>query len=106
MNAITLSSDVFLSIEIVSLPVGGMITRIACGSTIFRIVCRRVIPSDIAASVCPSGTEMIPARTISAMYAPSLRLSASSPAPNVVMMLFACAWMIDGPNGTPSEMVG
>ena len=30
-----------MSIEIVSLPVGGMITRIACGSTIRRIVCRR-----------------------------------------------------------------
>ena len=35
-----------MSIEIASLPVGGMITRIACGSTIRRIVCRRVMPSD------------------------------------------------------------
>ena len=34
MTAITLTSEVVLSIEIVSLPVGGMITRIAWGSTI------------------------------------------------------------------------
>ena len=47
----TLISEVFLSIEIVSLPVGGMITRIACGSTIRRSVCRRLMPSDWAASV-------------------------------------------------------
>ena len=33
-TAITLTSELFFSIEIVSLPVGGMITRIACGSTI------------------------------------------------------------------------
>ena len=57
----------FFSIEIVSLPVGGMITRIACGSTIRRSVCSRDMPSDWAASVWPSSTEMIPARTISAM---------------------------------------
>ena len=31
-------SEVFLSIEIVSFPVGGMITRIAWGSTISRSV--------------------------------------------------------------------
>ncbi len=57
----------FFSIEMNSLPVGGRITRIACGSTIRRMICRRLRPSDAAASVCPSGTEMIPARTISAM---------------------------------------
>ncbi len=61
------TSEVVFSIEIVSLPVGGMITRIACGSTIRRIVCRRVMPSACAASAWPSSTEMIPARTISAM---------------------------------------
>ena len=61
------ASEVVFSIEIVSLPVGGMTTRIACGSTIRRIVCRRVMPSDRAASFWPSSTEMIPARTISAM---------------------------------------
>ena len=47
MTAITLTSEVVLSIEIVSLPVGGMITRIACGSTIRRIVCRRVMPERL-----------------------------------------------------------
>ena len=63
----TLASELVLSIEIVSLPVGGMITRIACGRTIRRIVCRRVMPRALAASVWPSSTEMIPARTISDM---------------------------------------
>ena len=57
----TLTSDVVLSIEIASLPVGGTITRIACGSTIRRSVCSRVMPSACAASVCPGSTEMIPA---------------------------------------------
>ena len=72
----TLASEVFFSIEITSLPVGGMITRIACGSTIRRIVWIRDMPSDCAASDCPSATEMMPARTISAMYAASLRRDA------------------------------
>ena len=40
----TTTSDVVLSIEIVSLPVGGTITRIACGSTIRRSVCIRDMP--------------------------------------------------------------
>ena len=66
-DAITLTSDVVLSIEIVSLPVGGTITRIACGSTIRRSVCMRDRPSAVAASVWPSGTDRMPARTISAM---------------------------------------
>ena len=39
-----ISSEVSLSIAIVSLPVGGMITRIACGSTIRRIVAPRLMP--------------------------------------------------------------
>ena len=47
----TATSDVVFSIEIVSLPLGGMITRIACGSTIRRIVRSRVMPSACAASV-------------------------------------------------------
>ena len=56
-----------LSIEIVSLPVGGTITRIACGRTIRRSVCIRDMPSAEAASVWPSSTDRMPARTISAM---------------------------------------
>ena len=62
-----ISSEVSFSIAIVSLPVGGMMTRIACGSTIRRIVFVRLIPSALAASVCPGSTDWIPARTISAM---------------------------------------
>ena len=61
------TSDVVFSIEMVSLPVGGMMTRMACGSTMRRRIWNRVIPIDWAASVCPSSTEMMPARTISAM---------------------------------------
>ena len=61
------TSEVVLSIEMVSLPVGGMITRMAWGSTMRRRVWNRAMPRDWAASVWPSSTEMIPARTISAM---------------------------------------
>jgi len=46
-----ISSEVSLSIAIVSLPVGGMITRIAWGSTIRRMVFPRLMPSALAASV-------------------------------------------------------
>ena len=53
-----------------SLPVGGMITLTACGSTMRRIVCARVMPSACAASTCPCPTDWMPARKISAMYAP------------------------------------
>ena len=53
--------------EMVSLPVGGMMIRMAWGSTIRRSVWALVMPSDLAASVWPSSTEMMPARTISAM---------------------------------------
>ena len=63
----TNASDEVLSIEMVSLPVGGMITRIAWGNTMRRITSSRVIPRAWAASVCPCSTEIRPARTISAM---------------------------------------
>ena len=63
----TLTSDVFLSIEIVSLPVGGMITRIAWGSTIRRIVCRRLMPERRRRLGLALVDGEIPARTISAM---------------------------------------
>ena len=65
------TSEVSLSIAMVSLPVGGMITRIACGSTIRRRIWPRLRPSACAASVCPGSTDWMPARTISAMYAAS-----------------------------------
>ncbi len=51
----------------VSLPVGGMITRMAWGRTMRRIVSRRGMPSAEAASTWPSLTERMPARAISAM---------------------------------------
>ena len=46
---------------------GGMMTRIACGRTVRRMVIHHDMPRATDASVCPSGTEMIPARMISAM---------------------------------------
>ena len=49
----TTTSEVSLSIAMVSLPVGGMITRIACGSTIRRSIWPRLMPSAGAASVWP-----------------------------------------------------
>ena len=64
---ITLARDEVLSIEMVSLPVGGMITRIACGKMIRRKVRARVMPSAWAASLWPYSTDRMPARTISAI---------------------------------------
>ena len=55
----------------VSLPNVGMMTRMACGSTMRRIVSDGDMPSDEAASVWPASTEMMPARTSSAAYAAS-----------------------------------
>ena len=67
MTVITLARDEVLSIEMVSLPVGGMITRMACGNMIRRRVMARVMPSAWAASLWPCSTDRMPARTISAM---------------------------------------
>ena len=67
----TASSDVVLSMLIVSLPIVGMMTRIACGSTMRRVTSSGDMPSDEAASVWPASTEMMPARTSSAAYAAS-----------------------------------
>ena len=61
VNGTATASDVVLSWPMNSLPVGGMITRIACGSTVLRIVSNHDIPSAVEASVCPSGTELMPA---------------------------------------------
>src|SRR5713226_4975109 len=49
-TAATKANDEVLSIEMVSLPVGGMMTRIACGRTMRRITKSRVMPSAWAAS--------------------------------------------------------
>ena len=59
------------------------------------------MPSDWAASVWPSSTEMIPARTISAMYAPSFSPSASMPATNGVISEFASKCPKLGPERDP-----
>ena len=48
-----LTSAVSFIIAMNSLPVGGMMTRIACGSTTRRIRCGYVIPSASAASAWP-----------------------------------------------------
>ncbi len=61
-----MTREVVLSIEMVSLPMGGMMTRIDWGKTIRRIVSAGDMPSDAAASVWPLSTEMIPALTNSA----------------------------------------
>ena len=76
-----MTNDVVFSMLMSSLPVGGIITRIACGSTVRRIVIHHDIPSAVDASVCPSGTELIPALMISAIYAASLR-----PRPTIARM--------------------
>ncbi len=66
----TLAIEVSFTIEMNSLPTGGMMTRIACGSTMRRRIVRRVIPIDFAASVWPTSTERMPERMTSAVYAP------------------------------------
>src|SRR5690606_25978748 len=50
LNGTAATSEVVLSIEMTSLPVGGMMMRIACGSTTRRIVSSHPIPSAVAAS--------------------------------------------------------
>ena len=64
------SNAVSFIIAMNSLPVGGMMTRIACGSTTRRIFWRYVMPSASAASDWPCETDWMPARKISVMYAP------------------------------------
>ena len=46
-------SEVSLTIAIVSLPVGGTMTRIACGRTIRRMACPLLMPRAWAASAWP-----------------------------------------------------
>jgi hypothetical protein len=106
VTVITLASDEVLSIEIVSLPVGGMITRIAWGRTIRRIVRPLPMPSAWAASAWPCSTDRMPALTISAMYAPSFRPSPSMAAVRGVMREFALTVSHEGPNGIPTEIFG
>src|ERR1700759_2534630 len=104
LKGTAVTSDVVFSMLMNSLPVGGMMTRIACGNTVRRIVIDRDMLRAVDASDCPSGTELMPARMISAMYAASLR-----PRPmnaRVKLMDRSCRlrWKNDGPNGMPSWM--
>ena len=66
VNGTATASDVVLSWPMNSFPVGGMITRIACGNTVRRMVSNQDMPSAVDASDWPSGTELMPARMISA----------------------------------------
>ena len=96
-----------MSIEIVWLPVGGMITRIACGSTILRIASSRVMPIASAACTWPAGTDTMPARTISAMYAASLSARPRNAAIVGVISWLASSAVASGPpNGIPIGMLG
>ena len=104
MKGTAVTSDVVFSMLMTSLPVGGMITRIACGSTVRRIVIPHDMPSAVDASDCPSGTELIPARMISAMYAASLSASPRIASRNGMDRACRLRWKNDGPNGTPSWM--
>ena len=61
------TSAVSFIIAMNSLPVGGMITRIAWGSTTRRIFDQYRMPSASAASPWPWATDWMPARKISVM---------------------------------------
>src|ERR1700694_2258575 len=87
-----------------SLPVGGMMTRIACGNTVRRIVIVHDMPSAVDASDWPSGTELMPARMISAMYADSFRPSPMNARMKGIDRVCRVNWKNDGPNGIPSWM--
>ena len=63
----TEASDVSLTMLMNSLPTGGMMTRMACGNTMRRMIVGRAMPMDWAASVWPWSTERMPARTTSAV---------------------------------------
>lgn len=86
-NWTTDTSEVVFSMLMTSLPVGGTITRIACGITIRRRVLLWLMPRACEASVWPSSTDRRPARQISAMYAASFRPSPRSAVNSGVMKL-------------------
>ncbi len=53
-------------------PIWGMMLRSACGRITLVMVCTCVMPMDLATSVWPESTDMMPPRTDYAMYAPVL----------------------------------
>ena len=80
-------------------------TRMACGNTIRRMTRPRFIPKAWAASVWPCSTEMMPARTISAMYAASLKPRPRSAAINGGIKLFVFACSQNEVKGMPMSML-
>jgi hypothetical protein len=66
----------------------------------------RRMPSAEAASVCPSLTESMPARTISAMYAASLSESPMTAATKNVITSVVWKLANSGPNGIPNPSCG
>ena len=106
VTPITDAIEVPFSMLMKSLPVGGMITRIACGSTTRRSVRLGAMPIDFAASVCPLSTLLSPARTISAMYALSLRANPSSAAVNALTRTLVGSSSRYPPKGSGMEIVG
>ena len=73
----------------------GIIVRMACGSTTRCIARQYGMPRLLAASIWPRSTDSMPARMISAMYAPQLSARQMVPAcraesvtPPMPMMLF------------------
>jgi hypothetical protein len=61
---------------------GGRMARRDCGRMIQVVRGQKVRPSDLAASVCPLGTEEMAPRMISETWAPAKRLKATTAAWN------------------------
>ena len=61
----TLASDVSLTSVMTSLDMGGITRLTTCGSSTYKNVCTRVMPSTEHASYCPTGMDSIPPRYIS-----------------------------------------
>ena len=68
------------------LPICGMMLRMACGSMTLVMVWKWFMPMLFAPSVWPGSMEIMPPRTLSAMYAPVLMdtmMMAASQRPDV-----------------------
>ena len=70
------ASEVSLTSPIKVFDSGGSEILTACGAMIRCKICAWLIPSEVAASHCPFGTDRIEARTDSEAYAPTFRLNA------------------------------
>src|SRR5665647_2841588 len=99
------TSEVVFSIEMTSLPVGGMITRIDWGRMTRHMVWNQLMPSAVAASSWPMSTASRPARTISAMYAASLSASPMIASVNVLSAALVSKEYHGFRNGIPMSML-